>query len=173
MTICPWCRYDNIDGMDLCDDCQESLSELSLPPPVTNVQRRLLSDRVGTLRTSGSPIVTAPDTPIRQVLDLLVQKSIGCVLIVEGDKLIGIFSERDALMRIGANAAKLANRPVSEFMTPSPQTLRVDVKIAFAVKLMDLGGYRHVPVVDAQDRLQGIISVRDMLRYLTEQMAEE
>jgi CBS domain-containing protein len=55
-------------------------------------------------------------------------------------------------------------------MTASPQTLDQDAKVAFAVQRMDLGGYRHIPIVDDEDRLVGTISVRDILAYLTEKM---
>jgi CBS domain-containing protein len=84
---------------------------------------------------------------------------------------MGIFSERDALRKLGARAAEQSGRPVSELMTPNPQTLVADAKIAFAVHRMDLGGYRHVPIVDQQGELTGIISARDILRHLTDSMA--
>jgi CBS domain-containing protein len=56
---------------------------------------------------------------------------------------------------------------VEEFMTPNPQTLTPDAKIAFAIQRMDQGGYRHLPIVDAQGTPIGVISVRDILAYLT------
>jgi len=59
---------------------------------------------------------------------------------------------------------------VSQFMSTNPETLQADAKIAFAVHRMDLGSYRHVPVVDGQRRPIGVVSVRDILRYLTDSM---
>ena len=56
-------------------------------------------------------------------------------------------------------------------MTPNPQTLRLDAKIAFALQRMDLGGFRHVPVVSRHNEPVGVISVRDILDYLTERTA--
>jgi CBS domain-containing protein len=93
------------------------------------------------------------------------------VLIVEGQALIGIFSERDALLKINDKFQELSAHPISEFMTPNPGTVKLGTKIAFAVQLMDLGGYRHVPVLDADARPVGIISARDILNYLTEKMS--
>ena len=55
-------------------------------------------------------------------------------------------------------------------MTSDPQTLEADSKVAFAVQRMDLGSYRHVPIVDDQGRPVGIVSVRDILRYLADKM---
>jgi len=63
----------------------------------------------------------------------------------------------------------LAGRPVSQFMTPSPETVDSEARIAFAVHKMDVGGYRHMPVV-TQGRLSGVISVRDVLRYVTQNL---
>ena len=113
---------------------------------------------------------TSPDTTIRDVLALLAKRSIGCVLITQKDRLVGIFSERDAVMKLGSRAAELVDRPVSEFMTTDPQTLDKDAKVAFALHRMSVGHYRHIPVTDAESHPTAIISVRDVLRYLTEKM---
>ena len=110
-------------------------------------------------------------TPVRDVLQLLHTRRVGCVLVVEQDKLVGIFTERDVLLRLGADAAAYGDRPVSEFMTANPQTLEANARIAFAVQRMDIGGFRHVPVVTSDGAPLGVISVRDILDYLTEQMA--
>jgi CBS domain-containing protein len=106
-----------------------------------------------------------------EALKLLADHRIGCVLVVDKGKLVGIFSERDALYRVGADVETLRQRPVSEFMTPNVQTLDVNAKVAYAVRLMDLGHYRHVPIVSEDGSLAGIISVRDILGYLTDRMS--
>ena len=58
-------------------------------------------------------------------------------------------------------------------MTPNPQTLVADAKIAFAVQRMDLGGYRHLPVVGQQGELVGIISAHDIIRHLTDNLTDD
>ena len=70
-------------------------------------------------------------------------------------------------MRVNADAAKLADQPISSVMTPKPATLKESAKIAFALHNMDVGGYRHIPVLDENDKLTGVISIRDILAYLT------
>ncbi len=55
-------------------------------------------------------------------------------------------------------------------MTPDPETLSIDDKIAYALHMMDLGGYRHIPVRDEFDKISGVVSVRDILRYITEDL---
>ncbi len=172
MIICPYCASENIEGADDCVGCGQPLADAHLAPPGTEVERSLLRDRISDLRPK-PPIKVAPETPIGDVLRLMVQHRIGCVVVAEGNRPIGIFSERDALRKLNTAAAELAARPVSEFMTRGAQTLVADAKIAFAVQRMDLGSYRHLPIVDSRGDAIGIISARDILRHLTESMASE
>jgi CBS domain-containing protein len=169
MTICPSCDYENLPGADACERCGNSLSDLNLPVPATPLERSLMRDRVAML-ASMPPLTVASGTTIRDVLQLLNERQVGCLLVVEEGKLVGIFTERDALLKLGTAAAESGHRPVSEFMTPHPQTLGMDAKIAFALQRMDLGGFRHVPVVSRTDEPLGVISVRDILDYLTEKV---
>jgi CBS domain-containing protein len=170
MTICPYCDHDNLPGTDACAECGNSLNELNLPVAASKVERSLLRDRVSRL-TSMPALTTAPSTPLRDVLRLLDEAQVGCVLVTDHRKLVGVFTERDALLKLGADAAALGDRPVLEFMTANPQSLQMDAKIAFAVQRMDLGGFRHVPVVSKTNEPIGVISVRDILDFLTERMA--
>ena len=68
-------------------------------------------------------------------------------LAVDGDELLGVFTERDALLKLNVDYAELKDHPVSEYMTKQPRTLAADDKIAFALHRMDLGGYRHLPIM--------------------------
>lgn len=165
MISCPLCDFANIQGVDLCEQCGQPLHDTHLMPPRNAVERGLLLDTVDSLSPK-PPIVVRVDTPVRDVLKLLVEKQIGCVFVVDGQQTVGVFSERDALIRLNSEASELGDQPISRFMTPNPQSLRGTNKVAFAVQRMDLGGYRHVPVVDDLGRATGVISVRDILRYL-------
>ncbi len=167
---CPSCGGDNLEGVIDCVTCGQPLSEFTQSEPSTAVERSLLLDRVAVLNPK-APIHVPPDTPVRDVLRTLVDRGIGCVIVSDGGKPIGIFSERDALMKLGTNTASLADRPVSEFMTAAPETLAMGAKVAFALQRMDVGGYRHLPIVDDAGTLTGIISVRDILRYLAGTLA--
>jgi CBS domain-containing protein len=170
MIRCPLCDRANIEGVDVCEQCGQPLVETHLPDPKTAVERGLLKDTIASLAPR-SPIVVASSTPVREVLRLLVKQRIGCVFIVDQGKLVGVFSERDALLRLNTQASEFQDQPISKFMTPNPQSLKADARIVFAVHQMDLGGYRHLPILDPQGRLDGVISVRDILRYLTEKIA--
>ncbi len=169
---CPLCGHENIPGDELCSGCGQSLTDLHLQSPPTAVERALLKDRVAILNPC-DPIKVGPSSTVREVIDLLVDHSIGCVLVTEGDKLVGIFSERDAIQKLGGRASELRDQPVANFMTTHPESLDAKAKIAFAAQRMDLGGYRHVPVVDEAGKTGGVISVRDILQYLTVKLADE
>lgn len=165
--ICPHCDIENIPGADTCDGCGNSLvDDLQ---PATEVEESLMSDVLDHLHPK-APIVATPDTSLKEAIKLLHDNAIGCVLIVDGDELVGIFSERDALVKVGSRIGELADRPVSEFMTPDPQTLENSTNLAFAVQRMDVGGFRHIPVVDKAGHATGVTSVRDILKYLTAKM---
>lgn len=166
---CPHCGFVNIEGADICDECQQPIHFLSEPVPKSHIERNLLRDRIRLLRPR-SPVTVSPSTPCGDVLALLAEKSVGCVLVVDGEKLVGIFSERDALFRLNTEVAGLADRPISDFMTPNPETLKADDKIAYALHKMDVGGYRHIPLMGADGQVEGIISVRDILGYITEDL---
>jgi len=172
MIICPYCDAENISGVDTCDHCGQPLSDLHLPTPASHVEQCLLRDRLRTLPPNRTVTSVTPDTPVGDAVKLLALQSIGCVVVTENERLVGIFSERDVLMKLNARLSELAHHPVSEFMTANPQSLDREAKVAFALHSMAVGHYRHVPIVDEQSRPTFIISVRDVLQYLTEKMSE-
>jgi CBS domain-containing protein len=168
MLLCPACGAENIDGSDECVECQASLTSLSLPHAVTALEKSLLKDRVEVLKPR-PPLAVGPETPIGDVLQQMVAQRLGYAVMVDDEqRLLGIFTERDALMRLNVDAAKFKDKPVSSVMTTSPATLRARDKIAYALHRMDVGGYRHIPIVDDEDKLLGVISIRGILAYLTE-----
>jgi CBS domain-containing protein len=154
---CPYCDHEVIEGADECDACGQPLPESHLPVPATVVERALLSDRVS-LFQGRQPLMVSPKTPVRECLKLLADHRVGCLLAEENGKTVGIFTERDALLKLGDKASKVESLPPT-------------AKIAFAVHRMDHGGYRHVPVVNNEGKTVGIFSVRDILRYLTSKLA--
>jgi CBS domain-containing protein len=85
---------------------------------------------------------------------------------------VGIFTERDLVNR-ALPVRGFARAAVSRFMTPSPETLRPEDPVAYALNKMSVGGLRHVPLVDAAGRAAGMISAGDLLEYLVELCPEE
>jgi CBS domain-containing protein len=168
MSLCPYCGEENIDGADVCEACQQPLDYMSKPQPTSAIERSVLKGRVDVLAPR-PPVTVDANTPVSEVLKILVERRIGCVIVTKNGDLAGIFSERDALVRLGAAASELKDRPVSEFMTPNPETVDEEARIAFALHKMDIGGYRHLPVMD-EGQIKGVISVRDILGYITDDL---
>jgi CBS domain-containing protein len=167
MITCPSCGYAKvIEGADTCPKCGAPLVHLSKPRATSPMARSIHKESIATLAPR-RPVTVSPDMKTGDVLRLLVDKMVGCAVVVDDQqKPVGIFSERDALLRLNTAAAALGDRPISEFMTPGPETLELDDKIAYAIHKMDLGGFRHVPIT-RDGMVEGVISVRDILRYIT------
>ena len=82
-------------------------------------------------------------------------------------KLLGIFSERDLLTKVAGLHASFTDLTVQQFMTAQPETVTAKDTLAFALHKMDVGGYRHLPVL-SEGIASGVISVRDMVRHMTQ-----
>lgn len=167
MITCPFCGAENIEGADMCDECEHSLTDVGVRQPASAVERGLLRDRIEVLRPR-APYAVAPDATVGESLRMMIERRVGCLVVVDAGRLLGIFSERDALLRLNVDAARMADRPISEVMTVNPATLKTRDKIAYALHRMNVGGFRHLPILDDEEKLVGIISIRDILLYLTE-----
>jgi len=129
------------------------------------LQRMILEEPLS--RVVLKPLVSLKSQDsLRAAIDLMVERKVGCIAVVENEKLIGIFTERDVLHKIPIlEKIKLPQLTLSEFMTPEPETISPHHQIAFALTRMSVGGYRHLPIVE-HDRLVGIVSIRDIFAYL-------
>jgi CBS domain-containing protein len=107
--------------------------------------------------------ITAPKTAsVIEAAHLMQQRNIGALLVVDGSRLIGIFTERDALFRVLAVGRDPRTTHLVEVMTPQPQTIHPDEPFLHALRIMHKGGFRHLPVAEF-DRPLGMVSVRDAL----------
>jgi CBS domain-containing protein len=164
--ICPNCGFDNLPGSEQCGNCQNDLTQLDRPTAQDRVERSLMEDPVQALNPR-PPITLPPTASVAEAMQLMLERDIGAVLIVhEGGRVAGILSERDLLTKVAGVVSDYSGRPVSEFMTPDPETVRPTDSLAFVLQTMDCGGYRHLPVLEG-GRVVGMISVRDMLRHVT------
>jgi len=124
-----------------------------------------------------SPICFARDQFVSEAMHAMQKEHRGCVLITEEggmeSALVGIFTERDGLYRIIDRGRNPATLPLHEVMTRQPDALLENSTVAFVLNRMAVGGYRHVPVVDAAERPVAIISVRDVVEFLVDQFPRE
>ena len=143
--ICPSCHHPNLPGAEQCANCLHDLAPLDRPVAHDRVERSLMHDTVAAL--APKPAVTLnPGATVGQAMRLMLERNFGAVPVVEAGRLVGIFSERDLLVRV-AGMAGYADRLLAECMTPNPETAREGDTLAYVLHKMDSGGYRHLPVV--------------------------
>src|SRR5437867_742931 len=121
--ICPSCNFDNLPGSEICRNCLNDLTQLDRPAAHDRVERSLMEELVSVLKPRKA--ITLPATAlVGEAIETMLACDIGAVLIVADDgRLLGIFSERDLLTKV-AGAADYAAKPVRQFMTANPETVR-------------------------------------------------
>ena len=102
---------------------------------------------------------------VREAIQLMVERSVGAVLVVRDARVLGIFSERDVMRRVVTSGTPL-DRPVIDVATRDPVTLGLDDGIAFALNRMVLGGFRHIPIVDAAGAPLAVLSQREIVAFI-------
>jgi CBS domain-containing protein len=164
--ICPHCGHDNLPGSEECSSCLMDLTQLDRPTAHTQIERSLMEDPVSLLNPK-RPITVRPTATVSETIELMLDRDIGALLVTDDNgKLLGIFSERDLLTKVAGIHDGYADLPVRQFMTLSPETVTATDTLAFALHKMDVGGYRHLPVLK-EGLPVGVISVRDLLRHIT------
>ena len=125
----------------------------------------LESDTVEEMHAS-APVCVAVETSVRDVLQLLKDDKTGGALVLEKGKLVGIFTERDAL-KLMAGGGRL-DVPIRDVMITQPVSVKVGDSVASAIRKMSHGGYRRLPMVDGEGRPAGTVKASSILRYLVE-----
>lgn len=161
--ICAVCGFENIQGVDECENCGADLRTVDIPRPSTALEDRLVRDHLD--RVHGrAPIIVPGDTPVRSAIRRMQDERANAVLVGDGSRLQGIFTERDAVMKLAGSG--LDGVDVKDVMTPDPVVLRADDTIAIAIHKMAVGGFRHIPLVEDGGRVVGIVSAQDVVRHI-------
>jgi CBS domain-containing protein len=114
-----------------------------------------------------TPLCVSESSTLAEVISLLQKYSVGSVLILNSEsKVSGIFTERDCLLKVIGKIKDLSTTSIGEVMTRNPETQKLDGTIAYALNLMSLGGFRHIPIVDDDGMPVGIISVKQVVDHL-------
>jgi len=143
---------------------------------VESFDAHLLQEPVGALPVRRA-IIFSPSDTVTEAMRAMQREHRGCVVVTddgtESSKLVGIFTERDVLLRIVDRGKNPATLPLSEVMTPDPEVLSVRSSVAYALNKMSVGGFRHVPIVDDGHRPAFVVSVRDVVEFLVEAFPRE
>jgi len=110
---------------------------------------------------------------LHEVVERMRKDHSSCVLICDGTKLIGIFTERDYLNKVLCAASIDRKRPVDDFMSVRPKTLTLDDTVGEAIKIMHEFGFRNVPLVDKEGNYSGLLQIRNIIQFLAELYPEE
>jgi signal-transduction protein with cAMP-binding, CBS, and nucleotidyltransferase domain len=145
----------------------------SMMAPAKILDERVFKEPIKILDLRAGHVAIPPTASIGEAARVMKENRIGCVLVEEQGKLVGIFTERDILIKLVGTGYDPAKVLVEGVMTRNPETLTPEDPIAFAMQLMSVGGFRHVPLVDADRRPVGILSVKDIVDYIVEYFPRE
>jgi CBS domain-containing protein len=105
---------------------------------------------------------TAPETLVSEAARLMAAKNVGAIMVIEDDRLVGIFTERDVVFRVVARGLDAQATRLSEVMTRAPHTVDAERPLGYALRVMQEKGFRHLPVIQ-DGRAVGIISSRSAM----------
>jgi CBS domain-containing protein len=165
--ICPVCGFENLQGEDNCDNCGADLRTADLPAPGSRFERALLNQPLGAL-SPPAPMSVEPSTSASDAVQRMRADGTGAVVVVSDGRVVGIFTERDALQKLAGTP--LDGVTIKEVMTADPVVLRTDDSVAVAIHKMAVGGFRHIPLVDRGAPV-AIITAHDLFRYILELLA--
>ena len=166
---CPSCGHENIDGIDRCENCLAPFRQLDIPSAdaAEGLARHVMEDNLSQLDQEPT-ISVSPHTPALEVAGLMKSSNSGCALVLEGGKLVGIFTEHDVLLKMTdrpTNLASAANIAVKDLMSPNPESLNEKDSVAEALNKMSLGRYRHIPFRKS-DGTYAVASIKSVLKYI-------
>jgi signal-transduction protein with cAMP-binding, CBS, and nucleotidyltransferase domain len=128
--------------------------------------RNLRSDKISHLDLA--PVDEIPSTAlVSDAWDLMQRQAVGCVLIRDSGVLKGIFTERDLIRKVLATGLSLET-PITEVMTPDVVTMEDSQPIISAMREMENGGYRNLPILDPQGKTRGVLSMKQLVSYCIE-----
>lgn len=116
----------------------------------------------------GETLIVTPETPALEVARRMKEAHASCALVLDGDRLAGIFTEHDVLCKMTGVKAAGANVAVSELMSANPEVLRETDSVAAALNKMSIGRYRNVPI-EKEDGSYAVTSIKHVLKYIAQE----
>lgn len=141
------------------DEEPTTLSSATFKAPISDLSLK----KVITLDVSAS---------LQDAVKLMQKHKFGSVVITDEGKVAGIITERDILLKVAGIITDYASTTVAEVMTKDPLRLRTDDKIAFVMHNMHVGGFRHIPIVNDNDEVISIVSIKDVNSFILDHFPE-
>jgi CBS domain-containing protein len=117
-------------------------------------------------------LMLGPEVNVHTAAEAMAERKTGAVMVVDGERLIGIFTERDALFRVIARGLDPSRTPLAQVMTGDPETVGPSDTYGYALVMMQEGGFRHAPVIE-NGKPTGIVSSRNAMDPELEEFASE
>ncbi|HBN45810.1 MAG TPA: CBS domain-containing protein [Candidatus Marinimicrobia bacterium] len=119
------------------------------------------------------PFVVSTGTSLSKGIKKLQDRSLGCLLVENDGQLAGIMTERDILLKITGKGLDFEKEVVDNYMTPNPEFLQMEDAVAYALNRMVVSGFRHVPIVDENNKSVGVVSLVDIVQQVANALGEE
>ncbi|MCB0333032.1 MAG: CBS domain-containing protein [Bdellovibrionales bacterium] len=141
---------------------------MGTPSTPSLLKRILLSKTTSSLEPTNPPVSAIPTASIREATEALRRHKIGSILIVgPRGELVGIFTERDLLMKVALSGQQIDQTPIETVMTANPTTMSRSASVARAIHELALGGYRHLPLITDKDPTKfSIISTKNIVDHV-------
>jgi CBS domain-containing protein len=159
---CPSCGHENYAGEDACEACGADLAGTDTPEDPLTFQGLLLGQHLEVVAV-GPPATIEPGESAMRAVERMHDEGLDYLLVVADGRLVGIFTERDAILKLADK--QLGAFDVRDAMTMDPVVLRPDDSLAVAIHKMAIGGFRHIPVVD-DGRPIGVVAARDVFNHI-------
>ena len=156
--------------MDGCERCLHSLMQKDLPRPKKDdsYQRALMTTPMTELLTGKDLLVANTSDSVKKILETFQKENKSSILVYKKRKLVGIITNRDLLYKIAGKHKDLSKVKAEEVMTPNPEYVTADAPISYVVNKMSMGGFRRVPVLRGDGTPLSIISIKDVLSFLSQ-----
>lgn len=119
-----------------------------------------------------APVKVTEETPITEAIRKMQEGRCGCVVVEKGGKILGVLTERDILVKY-LGARNETHYTVGKIMTRNVESLPPDASLAAAIQVMTRGGYRHVPLVEPDGTISGLVTARQIVTYIAEHFPAE
>ncbi len=131
-----------------------------------SLKTKALSEKLAHVARENA-VAVAEDVPVGIALNLMRERDADCLSVCRAGKLVGVFTERDYLMKVAGKAS--SDEPISKYMTPDPIMGRLDETVGEAVEVMNERHLRHLPLVDEKGAPASVVTVDDVIRWLADQ----
>jgi len=153
-------------------DYSDPLRNYDAPEYSDGLEQALMEDDISALETT--PIATVPPSAtIAEAMRVMESLGCACVLVTANERLYGLFSERDVLNKVADRYEQIKDRPVAEVMTLDVLCAHETDSPAAVLNLMAVQGFRHVPILNVDEKLVGILGPRRVTHYIQEKFEQE